>query len=360
MKIQPGYFLFLLLLPLVAGLWLAAAGDSAPPVSDIKTPDNQPEELGKVHWLRNMDEAQAQARKEGKPILILFQEVPGCATCRNYGTNTLSHPLVVEAIETLFVPLAIFNNKKGADAAVLQYFNEPAWNNPVVRIVSADKQDLTARVNGNYSRFGLVNAMLLSLDVSNRVAPAWLQLLGEELQAKTAGTEQATLGMYCFWTGEKELGQLPGVVSTEAGFMGGKEVVQVEYNPAVISYEDLLKKAGQASCASHVFTENSEQATVAGKVAGNSSVSPKGNYRPDKEPKYYLSRTYWRYVPMTELQAARANSLVGRSQSPASVLSPRQLALADFVQKNQKAGWDHAIGVDMTEAWGKVEKRWKP
>ena len=36
-----------------------------------------PEELGKVKWLRNLAEATADAKKTGKPVLIMFQEVPG-------------------------------------------------------------------------------------------------------------------------------------------------------------------------------------------------------------------------------------------------------------------------------------------
>lgn len=34
-------------------------------------------ELGTVEWLRDYPAAQQQARESGKPILILFQEVPG-------------------------------------------------------------------------------------------------------------------------------------------------------------------------------------------------------------------------------------------------------------------------------------------
>lgn len=315
-----------------------------------------PKELGKVKWLRNMEEAQAQSVKQQKPILILFQEVPGCSTCQRYGNYTLSHPLIVEAIETLFVPLAIYNNKGGDDRKVLDFFNEPTWNNPVVRIVSADKQDVTPRLSGNYAPLGLVHSMLLALDASNRVAPRYLQLLAEEMQAKAAGTEQATLAMYCFWTGEKEIGKIPGVVSTEAGFMGGREVVQVEYNPAAVSYEDLLKQAEKASCASHVYTENSQQESAASKVVGQGAISPKDTYRPDREPKYYLSKTHWKYVPMTKLQAVKANSLVGQRQSPASVLSPRQVALADFIAQNKNLKWKDLVGVDLVEGWASVEK----
>jgi len=58
---------------------------------------DQAEELGAVHWLRDIDVAVAQSKEKNKPILILFQEVPGCSTCRNYGKGALSHPLLVEA-----------------------------------------------------------------------------------------------------------------------------------------------------------------------------------------------------------------------------------------------------------------------
>ena len=37
----------------------------------------QPEELGKVKWMRNYDVALKQAKAKGKPIMLVFQEVPG-------------------------------------------------------------------------------------------------------------------------------------------------------------------------------------------------------------------------------------------------------------------------------------------
>ncbi len=38
---------------------------------------NQTEELGQVNWGRDLDDAKAMAAESGKPILVLFQEVPG-------------------------------------------------------------------------------------------------------------------------------------------------------------------------------------------------------------------------------------------------------------------------------------------
>ncbi len=89
-----------------------------------------PEELGAVHWLRSFKTAQAESKRQQKPILVLFQEVPGCATCTRYGNQVLRHPLLVDAIESLFVPVAIYNNTPGDDAETLHSFGEPAWNNP--------------------------------------------------------------------------------------------------------------------------------------------------------------------------------------------------------------------------------------
>ena len=37
----------------------------------------RPVELGAIDWLRDFDGALEQARKSGKPMLVLFQEVPG-------------------------------------------------------------------------------------------------------------------------------------------------------------------------------------------------------------------------------------------------------------------------------------------
>ena len=38
---------------------------------------DNPVELGRVHWLRRHDQALLRARETGRPVLALFQEVPG-------------------------------------------------------------------------------------------------------------------------------------------------------------------------------------------------------------------------------------------------------------------------------------------
>ena len=286
-------------------------------------PNNQPEELGKVNWIRDLDLGRAEAQKSGKPLLILFQEVPGCSNCTRYGNNTLSHPLIVEAIEAYFVPVCIYNNKGGKDAEALKRFGEPAWNNPVVRIVRADDQDIVLRMANFNSSLQLVNGMRRALDLSGTTAPGYLELLEEELAAREGGLETATFSMYCFWTGEGVFGAIPGVIETESGFQDGKEVVKVQFDPSVVSKADLTKQTQPKSM------------TACAKNEG---------FRADREPKYYLAQTDYRFIPMTSLQACRANSLVGKNQSPDACLSPRQLALLKKVLENPKKDWKNMIG----------------
>lgn len=68
---------------------------------------------------------------------------------------------------------------------------------------------------------------------------------------------KATFGMGCFWCSEDVFQRIKGVKSTAVGYMGGwlenptyeqvctdktghAEVVQVEYDPAIVQYEQLL------------------------------------------------------------------------------------------------------------------------
>jgi hypothetical protein len=303
-----------------------------------------PVELGDVKWLRDYDKALQESERLDKPVFILFQEVPGCATCRNYGQKVLSHPLIVEAIEDLFVPLAIYNNKGGADKEVLQKYGEPAWNNPVVRMVDQLGENLVPRINGDYTVLGVAERMIYALQRADRSVPTYLELLRDELRARQEGTSKATFSMYCFWTGERTYGQLDGVISTRPGFMDGHEVVEVEYNPAMIELDDMIAFGQRGSCADRMYTHDAGQTATAAEVMGNSKVATSKTFRQDREPKYYLSKTHYRAVPMTDLQATRANSLLGRGKSPDTVLSPRQIQYAESIKGSSDSKLKNLIG----------------
>ena len=303
------YTFFILLFPLISGA------------------QKNPIELGDVHWMRSMEEAQAKSKSENKIILILFQEIPGCQTCQQYGTEVLSHPLIAETIENYFVPLAIYNNKGGEDAEVLKRYNEPAWNNPVVRAVDLYGKDVAVRLSGNYSAAGLASWMSKVLISNKGRAPQYLQLLTDELMAGQRKTAKATYTMYCFWTGEALFGRINGVIRTTAGYQEGKEAVTVEYDPSIISKTELDKVAQGQKC----------------------NLTEPGAFRPDDTPKYYLSNSPYKVVPMTELQKCRVNSALAEGQDPTELLSKRQLA---FLQTNKK----NVVGMSLTEAWTEASK----
>src|SRR6266404_7394461 len=80
--------------------------------------------------------------------------------------------------------------------------------------------------------------------------------------------QQATFGAGCFWGVEAAFRQVPGVIDTAVGYMGGTlknpsyqdvctdrtghaEVVQVQYDPEQVPYEELLR----------VFWENHDPTT---------------------------------------------------------------------------------------------------
>jgi len=277
-------------------------------------PLQQDQELGKVSWYRDYDVATSLSKKENKPVLILFQEVPGCATCRNYGNDVLSNPLLVEAIEDLFIPLVIHNNKGGKDREILNQFKEPSWNNPVVRIVDANGTGLVPRVAGNYSTKGLYNAMHTALTKTYTEIPEYMILLGKELSA-VHSTKEKYYSMYCFWTGEKQLGATEGVLNTEAGFMKGREVVKVTYNDRKVSVKELDSYAKRNN-----FTP----------------ITQDNSYRPaSNDEDYYLRHTTYKYLPLSNLQKTKINSALGKRKNATIYLSPRQQKWLQEIKSNK-------------------------
>ncbi|MHC5110026.1 MAG: VPGUxxT family thioredoxin-like (seleno)protein, type 2 [Planctomycetota bacterium] len=313
-------------------------------------PKQQPRELGKINWLRDFDQAVAAAKKADKPMLVLFQEVPGCQTCIDYGRDVLSHPLIVDAAD-LFVPVAVYNNIKGDDERILKSFSEPSWNNPVVRIMKHDRTSLTQRVAKDYTVAGLAGAMAESLQAVGTDIPSWLKWLAVESAARKHGVRRATFCMHCFWVGEATLGTTEGVISTNPGFIGKDEVVEVEFDPAVISFKKLLAQAKAGKCADRVYARTDEQQSIAADVLGDGSIRTDDQIRVDKEPKYYLAQTPYRFLPMTLLQAARVNAAIGAKQDPTPMLSPGQRALMESIKRHPLAGWSNAIGKAFVPAW---------
>ena len=85
----------------------------------------------------------------------------------------------------------------------------------------------------------------------------WHEVFGHKVGTVPQGSQVAYFAMGCFWGAEKLFWNTPGVTSTAAGYTGGvtpnptyqevcsgftghAETVMVAYDPATVSYRDLL------------------------------------------------------------------------------------------------------------------------
>lgn len=312
------------------------------------------QELGGVNWLRSFDRAITSSRETGKPLFILFQEVPGCATCVNYGRQVLSHPLVVEAIETHFVPLAIFNNRGGEDGRVMKRFKEPSWNNPVVRIIDYRETPLAPRLAGDYTIAGTTATMIEALEQSHIPVPEYLRILHDE-NSPFLYPEKAVFSTFCFWSGEIELGKIEGVVGTRAGFMHGHEAVELQFNSEVISYGELLRKAKRTGVVRNAYVLSEDQKKRALQQLEDARVAWATTFHPDRQIKYYLSQTPYRYLPLTSMQAIRVNQALAERKNPDVFLSPGQLTMLAYITEHPYLNWQRRTDdTDFTSSWSKV------
>lgn len=277
---------------------------------------------GRVAWGRDRDAALAAARRTRRPVLELELDVSGCGPCAEFGRGPLSVPLVVEALEELFVPLALprAGGERPAGAG--------ACDRPRVRFHGPGGAELLPGADRVRSAEGLVSLAVAALRAGDREVPLWLGLLDHELQERSL--ESATFAMACFWQGEALLGSLDGVLATEAGWLDGREVVAVRFDPGRLDYATLVEAAGEMRCASVVYARSDEQLAVARKVVGGerarrSEEAPRAPR--DSDRKHYLERSALRHVPLTPLQALKVNAALGLKRDALVLLSPRQRVL---------------------------------
>jgi len=234
---------------------------------------------------------------------------------------------MVEAIEDLFVPVLVYNNKS-SDSAVLAKFNEPSWNNPVVRFINSEGKDVIQRKDGVWDVAPMATQMAAALKASKREVPSYLS----DLAIDTSNLEIATFAMSCYWTGEARLGGIDGVMSTTAGWGGGREVVRLTYDPEKVEYSKLVNTAQSFQCASKVYTHSESQLKTAKALVGSRAESFSGTARKAKlsDQKYQL-RTIpgVRSLPLTTYQSTKINSLIRspQRQEALELLSPRQIAM---------------------------------
>jgi hypothetical protein len=97
-----------------------------------------------------------------------------------FGEGPLRFPLLVEAAETLFHPVVVRNNVDGYEGDVRARFEEPSWNNPVVRFLDKRAKDVIPRKDGVWTTGGLLARMSAALTAAEREVPVWLRTVAAE------------------------------------------------------------------------------------------------------------------------------------------------------------------------------------
>ncbi len=114
-----------------------------------------------------------------------------------------------------------------------------------------------------------------------------------------------------------EIGAIEGVVRTEAGFIGGREVTLVEYASEQLALEELARRAKQAGVADLVHLEAGAARSVAG-VAAGPPLDQTYRTAPASDQKKQIQGTPFAKLPLSAAQATKVNAFARQNPAKAS------------------------------------------
>eukprot|EP00545_Synedropsis_sp_CCMP1620_P009278 CAMPEP_0119013026 /NCGR_PEP_ID=MMETSP1176-20130426/7755_1 /TAXON_ID=265551 /ORGANISM="Synedropsis recta cf, Strain CCMP1620" /LENGTH=394 /DNA_ID=CAMNT_0006966075 /DNA_START=97 /DNA_END=1281 /DNA_ORIENTATION=+ len=323
-------------------------------------PPQYQEELGAITYQYScLEEAQCEASRTGRPILCFEIQLPGD---QDAGREIFSHPLVVEAAETLFVTV------RTTPKAIAPSARD--WTR--VRVLDNSGIDVVVGISSNLlSLASMVSLMISGLNALRQPIPTYMLLLEDEETGRVRYTSsgcaqrtdrQAVFGMADSQIGEVEFGDLEGILSTRAGYIGHQQVVQVTYDSVKLCYCNLTRFALQRKIADIIYYLTNDEKIGARmetqRVEAKSDlIKHTCTIQTDVDPKHSLRQTMLRYVPMTDLQATKANRLVamGVFNEAMHLLSPRQGEILMMSMKNAtRQKFDDAVDVPIVRAWSRL------
>jgi len=223
------------------------------------------------------------------------------------------------------VPVVIHNNRPGKDAEILRQFGEPAWNYQMIRFLNDSREDIIPRRDRVWTLEGVAARMVKALEAAGKEVPGYLKALSGHAAVAEPGT--AAFAMFCFWMGEMKLGGLDGVLTTEAGWLEGREVTLVTFDRKRLPFGELLEAAVSHDCARKVFVSNEVDAQLA-KFSRLEVGTLTNEYKAARasDQKRQLSGTPYARLQLSPVQATKVNAFARVDQRQAlGWLSPSQL-----------------------------------
>ena len=143
------------------------------------------------------------------------------------------------------------------------------------------------------------------------------------------------------------MGQIQGVVTARAAWKDRHEVVELAFDPSIVSYGALVRAADAMDCATAVFAHDDSQLAAASAIVEARARRLGERSRPipnsDAHQFRYLRATPMIHLPLTEAQANKVNAALQARQDPAVWLSPRQRVQFRQIQAMIAAGQGDAL-----------------
>ncbi len=198
--------------------------------------------------------------------------------------------------------------------------------------------------------------------IASMIASLALVLFGAANVSANDKTAVATLGSGCFWCTEADFDKVPGVLETVSGYMGGHvknptydqvsrgttghtEVVQITYDPAKVTYAQLLDH----------YWRNVDPIDRTGQFCDRGS-----QYR----PAIFTHSEEQARIAKESLQALensnRFDNKIVVEITPASEFTAAEAYHQNFYKKNPSHYWRYRIGCQrdlrLKQIWGKDAK----
>jgi hypothetical protein len=295
-----------------------------------------------------------------------------------------SHPLLVEAMETLFIPMAIVPP-------------HPLSISPTLRVskigfIDASGHDVLSPISSNQLTFSsLLESMVLILSMTQHLVPTYLQNLVDDSLVRHRKSAVMVERSVCFGfpeslPSENELREVEGVRTARLGRFRNigdhGPVVECKYDSKTTSFSALVKHmltklnrppkqiivychSNDERMAARVeivklsdqFQQEMEQRQVAIVHVGS---NPAIVFQPQIDWTV-LRQTHLRFVPMTAQQAEQVQSLFADRQydHATNLFSPRQTQfLVAAIHHADSHALHDVLGYPILEAWiSNVEKR---